>query len=294
MIEKVVNVDLPSPQCRMRVYEFQNYNDFCETFNEIIANKEFCLDMKFEINSNSKWFGNNFEEIVDYMNGKKFENSVDKLIQTIKFTERAYQQGDFQRKKAQSAVAGSRPNISNYINGLPNAMYRYKKAPRQEKILNIFLDVSVHGYVEQKEKEEKFNEIFAYLLKLQLKGIKYRLNLIKIANFGYLHLPLVSFTIPLKREDEILNASRLAYPCISMSFFRGVILDGFYRVRHYSKNKGEYNEGVSKPFYCASSYIRASILQPLARDNDNVIYVSFKSDLERTFSELWLNYYFYI
>lgn len=284
MFKKEFKVKYGGRNFNCAYYSYDNMQDLLETTE---------LERHIRINDAAIderpiWFGvKNSQQVINYMkNG--YDNSVDNLKQTVRLAEAKFTEGNIDRRKLKRSVYGSKVNVPNYLIGVPNCMYRNKKEPRPEKIITIYYDIAI-GYFGRKEAyEEKSNEIMSYIVALEKKGYRVRLNLFtshtdkkqsnKIQNF---------FSLCIKHEDTPINIQKISYPTTSLSFFRYVELQCWYRgfLNNYDENGVNCVDGCGYPLYHYPPDYRNTMLENIARDGETMLYVSHETDLKRMFND---------
>lgn len=286
MIKKEIATDTFCPS-KIFLYKFESIFEFYDFLNEKFDDRHRTTFQTF-IDGNPKWIGEDYNECMQALK-LGYANSVQAMSKTIKLTEKYFTEGQLKKNRVENYYCGSRPNVANYVQGLPLNMMRMKKAPQPKKIINIIFDNAV-GYGQKKSFVcKKFNEILSYVYKVCLKGYKVRLSLLSAFNVNRVdNAPFL--LIKLKEEDEPFNLSKLSYPCTSVSFFRAFCLIAFYDIyRQLIEKKGDhtnYTSSAGTPFYNVSSDKRNSLLSAISEPNTTTLYVNLYSDLERTFNNL--------
>lgn len=263
------------------VFKFDNFADYLDTL-KLSVNDTY---MKLEYESRPYRYGDSWEDCQNYLSGKPYIKSTKDLIKQANFSEKVFQQGEPAKHKLITSFAGSKPMITNYIQGKPNTMMRYKKEPHSKPILNIILETTFSCRETKQNVEKHFKNIFGRIIALTLKGYAIRLSLLNTYNIGT-EKNLAASLIRLKSENESLNIAKLAYPCCSLSMFRLVSLRGFYN-NYFCKRYPNEETGSAGASLCyQDSKYRADFLQNLAEPGSKLIYLSFTSDVERTFEGL--------
>lgn len=284
MFKKEFHITYENTPFTCAYYSYDNMQDLLETtdLEKHIKSNDFFLYMK------PAFFGaETSQQIINYMkNG--YDNSVDNLKQTVRLAEAKFTEGNIARRKLKRSVYGSKVNVPNYLIGVPNCMYRNKKEPRPEKIVTVYYDITVHEDISQTTYEKKANEIMSYIVALEKKGYRVRLNIFsahtqvfqakKIQNF---------FSLCIKHEDTPINIQKISYPTTSLSFFRYVELQCWYlgHLNNYSDKGNNFVKGCGRPLYYLGYVYRNRVLENIARDGETMLYVSHETDLKRMFND---------
>lgn len=275
---------LPS---KIVLFKFDSVFEFYDYLNDKI-NKNYREAFEHVINNDESWVGENYDECMQALKCG-YANNVNQLSKTVKLTEKYFSEGHINKTRLENYYCGSRPNVANYVQGLPLNMMRLKKAPQTNKIINIIFDCSINCRERKRTVCEKFNNALAYIYKVCLKGYKVRLS--ALAPFNIDKVQEAPFLlIKLKDESEPFNLTKLSYPCTSVSFFRAFCVRNFYQIyRHFVENKKtniNYSKGAGIPLYHVDSEKRNNLLSAITEPNTTTLYVNLYSDLERTFNNL--------
>lgn len=286
MIKKEIHPDTTLPS-KIVLYKFNSVFDFYDFLNENFTKPHWNL-FELHVNARKHWIGENYEECMQALKCG-YKNNVKELSKTIKLTEKYFSEGQANKSRLENYYCGSRPNVANYIQGLPLNMMRLKKTPQPKKIVNIIFDCDVSCNQKKKQVCERFNNILAYIYKVCLKGYKVRLSLLSAFNVNRAkEAPFI--LIKLKDETEPFNLTKLSYPCTSVSFLRAFCIIAFYQIYwHLAENKqseDSYVQNAGMPLYSVNSNKRSSLLSAISEPNTTTLYVNLYSDLERTFNNL--------
>lgn len=286
MIKKEIHPGTTLPS-KIVLYKFNSVFKFYDHLTEKF-DKFYLRVFKTLIGEDDERIGENYEECMQALKCG-YANNVNELSKTIRLTEKYFSEGQANKSRLENYYCGSRPNVANYIQGLPLNMMRLKKTPQPRKIVNIIFDCAVSCVEEKEDVCKMFNNILAYIYKVCLRGYKVRLSL--LAPFNVNKTQEAPFLmIKLKDEDEPFNLTKLSYPCTSVSFFRAFCIKAFYDIYwRYIENKqakDSFDSGGGVPLYRVNNEKRSSLLSAISEPNTTTLYVNLYSDLERTFNNL--------
>lgn len=123
------------------------------------------------------------------------------------------------RQRYEQRIYGCIPNVPIYLIGSPINMINPEKNMLSHRILNIFLDIAVHGDV---DKEDIIRNGIAYLNVIDLLEKKgYRCNLFAgtSSKYGAHHMYMY---VKVKTDREPLNLKKICFPLASPSMLRRI------------------------------------------------------------------------
>lgn len=258
-------------------YIFDSLNEFNEYLkSDTIKNSDFINNC---ISEDKSFFGiSSLEEHDNYIkNG--YKKSIEALKEGTYFSSKCFDTGDRKRLVQTNSYCGCKPNISRYVLGLPNNMTRLvKKTKAEKKVLNFLYDLCIPYSVTSEKATKKFSEIFQKIYACCLKGYKVRISLmVGIFPESLKEEPFI-LKIPVKKENEIMNLSKLSYALMHVGYFRTEIVLKFI--------KAALNIHAAKGFYAKTPSERNDLINLVSPKNETGIYLNYQSDIETIFSKL--------
>lgn len=258
-------------------YIFDSLNEFNEYLkSDTIKNSDFINNF---ISEDKSFFGiSSLEENDNYIkNG--YKKSIETLKESAHFSSKCFDTGDRKRLVQTNSYCGCKPNISRYVLGLPNNMTRLvKKTKAEKKVLNFLYDLALPFYVTSEIATEKFSKIFQKIYTCCLKGYKVRISLmVGIFPTSPKEQPFI-LKIPLKKENEIINLSKLSYALMHVGYFRTEIVLKFIKIALRMHG--------TKGFYAKTPSERNDLINLVSPKNETGIYLNYESDIETIFSKL--------
>ncbi len=258
-------------------FDFNSLSEFNTYLKNGIEEDNEILDRK--VSSCKSFFGvSSLEEHDEYIkNG--YKKSIEALKEGVNLSSKCFDTGDRKRLVQTNSYCGCKPNIARYNLGLPNNMTRIVQRTKIErKVLNFLYDLGIPYSVTSKSATEKFTEIFKKIYACCLKGYKVRISLLVGIFPTRLNVKPIILKIPVKKETDVLNLSRLSYALMHVGYFRTeIVLKFIENYLHISEAKG---------FYSKSSEFRNGLINQVLPHNEIGIYLNYQSDIETIFSKL--------
>ena len=257
-------------------FEFDSLAEFNNYLNSHVEDSE---SLERSISFNKSFFGvSSLEEHDEYIkNG--YKKSIEALKEGVNLSSRCFDTGDRKRLVQTNSYCGCKPNISRYNLGLPNNMVRLAtKRTTEKKVLNFLYDLGIPYSVTSEIATKKFSEIFKKIYACSLKGYKVRISLL-VGIFPIdLNVNPVILKIPVKKETDVLNLSKLSYALMHVGYFRTeIVLKFLENYLHMYEAKG---------FYSKSPEVRNNLINLVSPHNETGIYLNYQSDIETIFSKL--------
>lgn len=123
------------------------------------------------------------------------------------------------RREPVKSVAGSRPNIVNFIAGVPNNMYKLQRK-EENKFITIHFNLGYPHYTTQEQVRNRGILSLNLIKLLELNGYKVKLNTFFLIYEGN---EIMYIKVNLKRHGELISERKCYYPMCSKEFFRRVI-----------------------------------------------------------------------
>ena len=166
--------------------------------------------------SDTEFSGVSYETALNYIISGYSENydkyltikkQLDKTIPTL-----------VDRREPIKSVAGSRPNVTNFIAGVPKNMYKLQRM-QENKFVTIHFNLS-YSHVNTPEQIRNRGNLTLNLIKLlELNGYKVKLN-----TFFLMHEynEIIYIKLNLKKHGELINERKCYYPMCSREFLRRI------------------------------------------------------------------------
>lgn len=136
---------------------------------------------------------------------------------------------------------GYQPNVPNYLKGIPTSMINSNNNKLNYKIINIYVNMSVNGFV-RSDDILKNGTIFAFIIDfLEKQG--YRCNLY-VGDSTQLGGGEIHCLVRIKTDREPLNLKKMAYGIANVSFERRLMFR-WTEVANYTDGETWYGYGAS-------------------------------------------------
>ena len=206
-------------------YEFDNLTDVIQWIKETEYSKPFRENHyhKVEANmhhTNDEWGGNvTWNESVDLLlHGWK--DGAEKITQKIKSTAKADE--GIKHQKTFLSMQGYQAHVPNYVMGQPLSMINKKSVVIKQKVVTINRIMSYNGSFSANEIMEYGLRALQIIRKIESQGIRVKLNLLKGTKYdGY----VTAEKICIKRPDERINISKLAFPIAHTGMYRKLMFN---------------------------------------------------------------------
>ena len=185
---------------------------------------------------------NSYEEAVDLFHNGWSEMSQ-RLSQRLKAEGKMEQ---FMVAKSVQSVVGFQPIVPLYLSGIPNNMINRKMQPVKQKVVTLNKSVSYSYDVSIDEIVEESIKAFRIIQKLEAQNYRVNLNIV-LGVYKYEHRTIkngYAIKIKLKKANEKLNISKLAFPLVHPSMLRRL----FFRfIEVHPGVPDEYTRGYGRP-----------------------------------------------
>lgn len=258
-------------------FDFSSLSEFNTYLKNGIEEDTEILDRT--VSSCKSFFGVSSLEAHDNYIKNGYKKSIEALKEGVTLNSRCFDTGDRKRLTPTNSYCGCKPNISRYVLGFPNNMTRIVANTKNEKkVLNFLYDLGMPYSVTSEKATKKFSEIFQKIYACCLKGYKVRISLlVGIFPVNSSVKPII-LKIPVKKENEIMNLSKLSYALMHVGYFRTeIVLKFIEKFLHINEAKG---------FYSKSPEFRNGLINQVLPHNETGIYLNYQSDIETIFSKL--------
>lgn len=162
---------------------------------------------------------NSYEEAIDlFKNG--IPDKAEKLTNMLKAEEKMQ---PVQMMKRVNSIQGFQPVVPLYLMGVPNNMISMKMKPVKQKVVNLYTNVSYLASTTAEQIEQECIKKFRLISKLESQNYRVNLSLVfgtKVGYSGSNNINGVIVSIKLKKANERLNVSKLAFPLTHPSMER--------------------------------------------------------------------------
>ena len=121
------------------------------------------------------------------------------------------------KRKITNGVVGHTVIVPLYLQGIPTSMITTRTVINN-KIVNIFYNMSVPGYVDSEDIMDTTKDLMARVMELETQGYRVNLYLIRVNGTDHKH----AFGLRLKSDRERFNAKKMAFPLVSSSMNRRI------------------------------------------------------------------------
>ena len=168
---------------------------------------------------------NSYEEAVDLFHNGWSEMSQ-RLSQRLKAEGKMEQ---FMVAKSVQSVVGFQPIVPLYLSGIPNNMINRKMQPVKQKVVTLNKSVSYSCDVSTDEIVDESIKAFRIIQKLEAQNYRVNLNVVLgvYESNGYWGDTVkngYAIKVKLKKANEKLNISKLAFPLVHPSMLRRLFL----------------------------------------------------------------------
>lgn len=164
-----------------------------------------------------------FDEAVDLMkNGwNEMANKITKSLE-VKEKKTAY----VNKRKNVTSMVGYQPIVPLYLAGAPNNMVSTKMVPVKQKVVNITKSLAYSAMVSKDQIIEESIKAMQIVRKLEAIGYRVNLNLVigSAVSLGFGQRREILIKVCLKKANERLNISKLAFPMVHPSMLRRLYL----------------------------------------------------------------------
>lgn len=201
-------------------FEFQSMGEFIKYLRDNDSTPKSYSD-KYEkecTNLRYAWYGSrNLDDAIETCETGWTEKAK-KLTTKIKTYSTTSDFAKYQKRFIDQA--GFQPIVPLYLAGMPNNMMNSKFEQKKQKIITITKSVGYRGEVTVQQIEEESLKTLSIVKMLESKG--YRVNL-NICNTWRASRNTITLKINIKKANEKLNISKIAFPLTHPSMLRRLI-----------------------------------------------------------------------
>lgn len=216
---------------------------------------------------------NSYEEAVDL-----FHNGWSEMSQRL--SQRLKAEGKMEQvmvAKSVQSVVGFQPIVPLYLSGIPNNMINRKMQPVKQKVVTLNKSVTYSCGVSTDEIVEESIKAFRIIQKLEAQNYRVNLNIVLgvYESNGYWGGTIkngYAIKVKLKKANEKLNISKLAFPLVHPSMLRRL----FFRfIEVHPGVPDEYTRGYGRPMgepLIRECFPKSEILLPqhIRKDADSI------------------------
>lgn len=150
---------------------------------------------------------------------KLFKNGWDAGVQKVKVALKGLPTAETTTfiQKTLYDVVGFQASVPRYLQGIPTNMVNVRKTPVKQKVITLNKIVNYLAKYDSQDIIKWGAETIKVIEAIERQGIRVKLNIV-ISNHSGSECEVVR--IPVKRADERLNISKLAFPLAHPSMFR--------------------------------------------------------------------------
>ena len=259
---------------KIEFVEFNNLQEFYKYLCDTPLNDSFKWKHLASVEGDYRFTQtNSYEEAVDLFHNGWSEMSQ-RLSQRLKAEGKMEQ---FMVAKSVQSVVGFQPIVPLYLSGIPNNMINRKMQPVKQKVVTLNKLVAYSYDVSIDEIVEESIKAFRIIQKLEAQNYRVNLNVVLgvYKSSGYRSDTIKNgyvIKIKLKKANEKLNISKLAFPLVHPSMLRRL----FFRfVEVYPGVPDEYTKGYGIPMegsLIRECFPKSEILLPqhIRKDVDSI------------------------
>lgn len=201
-------------------FEFQSMGEFIKYLrdNDSAPRKYSDRYEQEYTNSRNAWYGSkNLDDAIEICEkgwaekAKRLTTKIKTYITTSDFTK--YQ-------KRFISQSGFQPIVPLYLAGVPNNMINSRFEQKKQKIITITKSVGYRSEVSLRQIEEESLKTLSIVQMLESKG--YRVNL-NVCNTWNANRNKITLKVNIKKANEKLNISKVAFPLTHSSMLRRLI-----------------------------------------------------------------------
>lgn len=201
-------------------FEFQSMGEFIKYLKDNDSTPKNYSDKYEQVYTNSRraWYGSrNLDDAIETCeNGwtekaKRLTTKIKTYSTTSDFTK-------YQKRFIDQA--GFQPIVPLYLAGVPNNMMNSRFEQKKQKVITITKSVGYRGEVSLQQIEEESLKTLSIVKMLESKG--YRINL-NVCNTWKACDNTITLKINIKKANEKLNISKVAFPLTHPSMLRRLI-----------------------------------------------------------------------
>ena len=178
-------------------------------------------------------------------------------------------------------VVGFMPIVPNAIIGLPNCMINMKTERKKSKVIKFLIDTCASCGEDSDDMIKYYSKVLARIGVLEKHGYRCRIEILQSYTDESNSRTKTAFSILIKSENQLFDIKRMAYPIAHTSMFRvfGFGWENSLPIDYDSYHCG----GLGTPMYHWGSTKRENLLNAIRNQNEKIVYVSYKKDLEQIF-----------
>jgi hypothetical protein len=259
---------------KIEFVEFNNLQEFYKYLCDTPLNDSFRWEKLSSVTGDYNFTQtNSYDEAVEL-----FHNGWSEMAQRL--SQRLKAEGKMEHvmvSRPTQSVEGFQPIIPLYLNGIPNNMINRKLQPVKQKVITLNKSVTYSAGTSTEQIIEESVKAFRIIQKLEAQNYRVNLNIIlgvyQSTSFwggdvrnGY------AIKIKLKKANEKLNVSKLAFPLVHPSMLRRL----FFRfIEVHPEVPSEYVNGYGRPMnedVLRSCFPKSEILLPqfIRKDVDGI------------------------
>ena len=211
---------------KIEFVEFNNLQEFYKYLCDTPLNESFRWKHLESVEGDYRFTQtNSYEEAVDLFHNGWSEMSQ-RLSQRLKAEGKMEQ---FMVAKSVQSVVGFQPIVPLYLSGIPNNMINRKMQPVKQKVVTLNKSVSYSCDVSTDEIVDESIKAFRIIQKLEAQNYRVNLNVVLgvYESNGYWGDTVkngYAIKVKLKKANEKLNISKLAFPLVHPSMLRRLFL----------------------------------------------------------------------
>lgn len=276
---RVVQKKLENESAKLYYEQFENYQEFLKTVESRDRDNSHGEHRLTDNIRRKSWSGvesyeearnlliNGWDAKVDFLK-KQFENASKEL--------------DEKRVvKTFSDMVGFMPIVPNVIIGLPNCMLNNRTETKKSKVIKFLIDTTASCSEDSDDMIKYYSQVLARIALLEKRGYRCRIEIYQQYSEENNSGTKAGFSVLIKSENQPFDIKRMAFPMSHTAMFR---VFGFAWENSLPIPYDDYHcGGLGTPMYHWSSSKRENMINAIRNQNEKIVYVSYKKDLEQIF-----------
>lgn len=276
---RVVQKQLENERAKLYYEQFDSYQEFLKVVEQRDKdNAHGSHTLKYNGNRGS-WCG-----VKDYDEARKLlTEGWDAKVEYLKeqFDKASKELDDKRVVKQFNDVVGFMPIVPNAIIGLPNCMINMRTERKKSKVIKFLIDNVASASEGSDDLIKYYSKVLARIGVLEKHGYRCRIEILQSYTDESNSRTKVAFSILVKSENQLFDIKRMAYPIAHTSMLR---VFGFGWENSLPIDFDSYHcSALGTPMYHWGSAKRENLLNAIRNQNEKIVYVSYKKDLEQIF-----------
>ena len=276
---RIVKKPLENERAKIYYEQFDNYQEFLKMVEERDRNN---AHGEYRLTDNVRrksWSGvENYEEARNLL-----INGWDAKVNFLKkqFESASKELDEKKVVKQFNDIVGFMPIVPNAIIGLPNCMINSRAEHKKAKVIKFLIDTTASCGEDSDDMIKYYSQVLARIALLEKRGYRCRIEIYQQYSDESNSGTKAGFSVLIKSENQPFDIKRMAFPMAHTAMFR---VFGFAWENSLPIPYDDYHcSGLGTPMYHWSSGRRENMINAIRNQNEKIVYVSYKKDLEQIF-----------